>query len=49
MNLQLQLGLRLIMGCLAQSFRHPDSPSFAMAIFQKSKHYKPKPRYRTSC
>jgi hypothetical protein len=49
MNLHLLLGLRLIMGCLAQSLRHPDSPSFAIAIFQKSKHCKPKPRYRTSC
>jgi hypothetical protein len=49
MNLQLLLGLRLIMGCLAQSLQHPDSPSFAIAIFQKFKHYKPKIRYRTSC
>jgi hypothetical protein len=49
MNLHRLLGLRLIMGCLAQSLRHPDSPSFAIAIFQKSKHYKPKIRYRTSC
>jgi hypothetical protein len=49
MNLQLLLGLRLFKGCLAQSPRHPDSPSFAIAIFQKSKHHKPKPRYRTSC
>jgi hypothetical protein len=44
MNLHLRLGLRLIMGCLAQSLRQPDSPSFAMAIFCK-----PKIRYRTSC
>jgi hypothetical protein len=49
MQLHLPLGLRLFMGCLAQSLRHPDSPSFAIAIFQKYKHYKPKPRYRTSC
>jgi hypothetical protein len=44
MQLHLLLGLRLFMGCLAQSLRHLDSPSFATGIYCK-----PKPRYRTSC
>jgi hypothetical protein len=45
MQLHLLLGLRLFMGCLAQSLRQPDSPSFATDSYCKPK----KLRYRTSC
>lgn len=44
MQLHLLLELRLLAGCLAQSLRQSDSPSFATDMFCK-----PKVRYRSSC
>lgn len=42
--MQLNLRLRLLAGCLAQSLRHSDNPIFATHMY-----YKPKARYRSSC
>jgi hypothetical protein len=44
MQLYQLLKLRLLAGCLAQSLRHSDSPSFATKIYCK-----PKVRDRSSC
>jgi hypothetical protein len=48
MRLNLWLGLRLGMGCLAQSLRHSDNPSLVKK-FATDIYCKPKSRYRTSC